>query len=412
MTKRTKTIIMMLFAVSCLASCFLFNSLSFGQETPKPGTVIDKNNYKNYAHLFPPEFLRAFEDGFGLMKPVFIRVSESKSYPMPKSFLALSANNKGKYSLNEKGDLVGGWQRNGLPFPDLQREDKDWITKLMWNYAGHYMGDEQAITWVSLMQRKGERLRWTIAKHDWVYFTSRTVLPPKPVMNNPNNVAVAALLHVQEPEASKNTMTLSIRYMDPSKPDDTYIYLPNMRRVLRGDAGQRSVPVFGVISSLDDFNGFDGRTPEFTYKLVGEQKMLACMDNNFFASTLDIHRKKVTEMPFYTDNYSIVDAYVIDIIPKDPKYPQSKKRIWMEKESLGILYTVAWDRAGKFWKFSSDTWMPVPIPGDEPTLIMAGSYVLDIQFGMDNMVTGDFIINKKGMKWNDVNPAAMLMKGR
>ncbi len=44
MRKRMKTILV-LFAVS-LTCCFLFTSLSFGQETPKPGEVIDKSNYK------------------------------------------------------------------------------------------------------------------------------------------------------------------------------------------------------------------------------------------------------------------------------------------------------------------------------------------------------------------------------
>ena len=78
MKKSMKTILV-LFVVSFLTSCFLFTSLSFGQEMPKPGEVIDKSNYKKYAHLFPEEFLPGFENGCGgLMKPISIKVSETK----------------------------------------------------------------------------------------------------------------------------------------------------------------------------------------------------------------------------------------------------------------------------------------------------------------------------------------------
>ena len=111
---------------------------------PEPGTVIDKTNIKKYAHLFPEAFLPVFEDGFGgLMEPASITVGEPiTECTIPKEFLALSAKNKGKYSLDSDGNLIGGWNRTGFPFPDLKRDDQDFITKLMWNYAERYDPDD------------------------------------------------------------------------------------------------------------------------------------------------------------------------------------------------------------------------------------------------------------------------------
>lgn len=64
MRKRMKTTLV-LFTVS-LILCLSVTSLSFGQEMPKPGEVIDKSNYKKYAHLFPEEgWLEGFENGWG-----------------------------------------------------------------------------------------------------------------------------------------------------------------------------------------------------------------------------------------------------------------------------------------------------------------------------------------------------------
>jgi hypothetical protein len=384
------------------------------QELPKPGTVIDKNNYTRYAHLWPTETLRLFTDGYGLQKPISITVGETKSYPMPKEFLALSAQNKGKYSVDKDGNIVGGWKRNGLPFPDLKPGDKDFLTKLMWNYEGRYVLDDQIQSEIPSWQiRKGEDMRWTTPTIYWLYLTNRIAHPPKPIWNNPSNLAKAMLLHYMEPPSMRNTMTLSWRYMDPNKVDDTYIYLPNMRRVLRGEAGQRSVPVMGVISALDDFNVFDGRTPEFTYKLVGEQKMLACTNNTLHPDQLRAKQGwPLKEFPYPTTGWEVVDTYVIDIFPKDPKYPQSRKRIWIDKQNLHAYHGVGWDRAGTFWKF----WMAIyevgPMPADAPILVFSAFHGHDVQFGMNTMAMATQKFNTGKVKYEDVLPASLVKRGR
>ena len=151
-----KKSMMALFAILVLSVCFLSASLSFSEELmPKPGTVIDKTNIKKYAHLFPEAFLPVFEDGFGgLMEPASITVGEhNPKCPVPKEFLALSSENKGKYSLDGDGNLVGGWNRNGIPFPDLQRDDQNFATKLMWNYSGKYNGDDAIYDTLSTTMR-------------------------------------------------------------------------------------------------------------------------------------------------------------------------------------------------------------------------------------------------------------------
>ena len=111
-----KKLMMAFLAILILSVCFLSASFSFSEELmPEPGTVIDKTNYKKYAHLFPEEFLPIFEDGFGgLMAPASITVGEPRlKCPLPKEFQDLSAENKGKYSLDSAGNLIGGWNRTG-----------------------------------------------------------------------------------------------------------------------------------------------------------------------------------------------------------------------------------------------------------------------------------------------------------
>jgi hypothetical protein len=403
-----------LFITAVLIACLTMTAYSFAQEIPKPGTVIDKNNYKTYAHLFPPEILPAFEDGFGgLTKPVSITVDEPKQTGVrfPKAFLALSAANKDKYSLDANGNIVGGWQRQGLPFPDLQRGDKDFVTKLMWNFAARYVADDLILQTYSYMQRRGEPVRRNKVENDWLYFTGRAVVSPTPNYKTSNNVSNTAGIFYKEPEAMKNMQTTALRFMDINKADEVYIYLPNLRRVLRGDSGQRSVPLQGNLAALDDLNLFDGKTNEFTYKLIGEQKVLTIQDEP--VRPVSAKPLQTQTVPYPSAHYTLADVYVVDIVSKDAVYPQSRKRIWMEKNTLYIYYAVVWDRAGKLWKVWHVPTSPVTIPGDAGFVTSSSGFGVDVQFGMTNLV--EFRLdkyNKGSLTWEDVSPAGMLKRAR
>jgi hypothetical protein len=407
MKRRT---ILMVCTAAFIGVCF--TALCFAQEMPAPGTVIDKNNYKKYAHLFPPEVAQGFEDGWGLHDPFSIQVGETKSYPFPKAFVALSAKNKGKYSLDKDTNIVGGWDRNGLPFPDLKKDDKDFVTKLMWNYDGRYDNDDRDERRMNaITRRKGERVKSTETRVAWLMLTNRMILDPKPLYPTPTNLKTTHFLHFTAPESMKNTILMDYRYLDLNKADETFVYLPTLRRVLRGEAGQRSTPIQSVCFSLDDMNVFDGRTSEFTYKLVGEQKVLACRNSN----NAEVIKKAwpPTKVPsFASKTWDVVDTYVIDIFSRNPKYPQSKKRVWMDKENLHIYYGVIWDRAGAFWKLYEISFTPLPIPGDSPMILMSGHYALDVQFGFIAHTTGLETVGNVGLKYDEFTHAALLKMGR
>ncbi|MBI5605806.1 MAG: DUF1329 domain-containing protein [Deltaproteobacteria bacterium] len=399
-----------LLMAALIISSFLGASLSFSQEMPKPGEKIDKSNYKKYAHLFPEEWARAFEDGWGIMSPIHMNVTATKPAPEPKAFLDLSAKNKGKFGLDAEGNVTGGWAYDGFPFPDLDRNDKNFAIKYMWNFQARYIWDDTHENGVSFERRRGEDVRYNMLEQIWVYFKNRISCNPKPVMPNPNGLFRAQLLHFKKPDSIKNTMNLSYRHADPKKPDETYIYLPSMRRVLRAEAGQRSTPLLGSTQALDDFNGFDGNTNEFTYTIVKEQKVLAIMRGVKLTMNEAMGWNK-KDVPFPYDGYEIRDAYVIDIKPKDPRYPQSKKRIWIDKEARNALYTIAWDRAGKVWKLWQEAYKVLPV-GNDTFLAVNGVFGLDVQFGLVTYFLSDSEINTCRYDYNDVTPQALLKRAR
>lgn len=391
-------------------------SLCFGQEMPAVGTTIDKSNYKKYSHLIPPEWNPAFEDGFGGLLPLWkMKVAAAKSYPQPKAYLDYSAKNKGKYSIDAKGNIIPAFNREGIPFPDLQDGDKDFTSKLMWNYDSRYMCDEilSLPDTTSYEKRRGEPVHGNQAGGFYLFFKGRLASAKPDLLPNPLALQRATIFHFYSPESSKNTMMLSYRFIDQNKPDETYMYLPSLRRVMRAEAGQRSTPMLGSTNALDDFGIFDGKTSEFTYTLVRKQKILAVMDSKTSRKTDDeALRKNNKVLPVDVEGYEIRDVYVIDIKPKNPKYPQGLKRIYVDVENNWPLYGFAYDRAGKLWKVWSMSLHVLPLPAGQKYVYQQGLVCVDIQFGMSSQFSQASIYNDDKLSYSDCTPSALLKRAR
>ena len=242
-----------------------------------------------------------------------------------------------------------------------------------------------------------------------MFFVNRLYVKPKPPYPTPISLRKAMLWAYLEPSSIKNTMTLAYRYLDNGRADEVYLYLPALRRVLRGEAGQRSAPLAGSLASLDDAEGFDGRIPEFTYKFIGEQKVLSPFDATL--NTAEVLAARPKDMPYQNDGWEVRDCYVIDIFPKNPKYPQSKKRIYMDKETLFITHAIMWDRAGAIWKIMASGYERKRLEDGEIQLANSHVMSVDTQFGMAQAMFVEHGMNK-GLTYEDMSQAALPRKAR
>lgn len=405
-----------LFALS-LIFCLLFTSLSFGQEMPKPGEVIDKSNYKKYAHLFPEEFLPGFEDGMGgFWKPFVIKVIETKPYGLPDAFVALSEKNRGKFTIDKDGFIAGGFDYIGLPFPGLTKDDKDFGTKFMYNFNYRYMWDDAGGGGGAhdCEKRKGEPIANVDFQGSMISFINRLFETPKPKYDNPVGLQGAQTLIYTYPPGWKNMGMLQYTYLDPKRHNEIYLYLPTMRRVVRGDAGQSSTPIQGTTQSFDDFNGgFNGKVFEFTFKLLGERKVLGSADTPW---RIPLCKRLQAEgggaLPFSGDNFSVRDVYIIEVKSKDPKYPQSNKILYIDKDTLSIYYAMAWDRAGKFWKTWFTFYAPEKLANGDVLARQYGQFGIDVQVGYATSFVLEGNLNGNGFKYADFMPSILGKKGR
>lgn len=396
-------------AVFCLLLCMCFAIPAFAQQAlPSAGTVIDKSNIDTYKHLFPEEFLEAFTTGWELVEPLSLTVKDPVDNPVPKPFLDASERNHGKYSLDADGYIVGGDYADitGYPFPDLSPEDDDFVQKFMWNLDYRYNSDDGDSIFTNYQKRRGAATNISVVESTTVNFQGRMYDDPKPLYKTKTNLRSVQLLNVVYPPVQKNFLTLLVRYIDQKADDTTYVYLPSMRRVLRGEAGQRSTPINSSTQAPDDFNGgFAGRIPEFNYKLIEEKKMVVLGDAKL--GYTEMKNKTFENIPIEKDNWMVKDVYVIDIVPKDQKYPQGRKRIWVDKETYWPYYAAAWDRAGALWKIWQTAACVQPLASGDTVPYFKGMLGMDIQLGYAVQMFSDWGLNGNGLTEADVSTSAM-----
>ncbi|GAB6146643.1 DUF1329 domain-containing protein [Desulfocicer niacini] len=384
------------------------------QNLPKPGQVIDHNNYKEYKELFSDIFALGFENGFEMTPTITVKVSETGSYPFPEPVKKASMKNKGKYDVDSEGFITGGYDYIGFPFPNLDPADKKYAQKVMWNFTYRYLGDTKYGKNTSSMwlMRKGQPIRYQQMDYFILRFASRYYIEPKNVYENPAGLLWAKIQAFTYPSSVRGTSMLNYRYMDPRKQDDTYIYLPSLRRVVRLEAGERSTPAMGTVVSPDDFNGFEGRNQDFTFKYLGTKKMMG-VQNCPWETKDDLPARTTKEFPLCRENWEVREVFVIEALPKDPDYPVARRRLYIDKETYCILFSDSYDRSGNPWKLFVNYYKREKLPSGDIMSKYHGGFGIDIQtsfltaYAFTNMTT-----NTHDLKYSEFLPSALRTSGR
>lgn len=127
-----------------------------------------------------------------------------------------------------------------------------------------------------------------------------------------------SLMFFQSPADVKGTGFLQYEYDDPSKDDDSWLYLPALKKVKRISGS----------SENDYFMGTD-----FTYDDMGERSVDE--DTHTLIREEEIDGQK---------------CWVVESIPVDEDYMYSKKISWIRQESLVALKVEYYNRQGNLMK--------------------------------------------------------------
>ncbi|RMD81413.1 MAG: DUF1329 domain-containing protein [Candidatus Dadabacteria bacterium] len=319
----------------------------------KPGAVIDASNVDKVKDYVTPGVAWCVKNGMTL------EIVPYREVPLPKAYVEATEKYAGQVSIDDQNMLVN-WVA-GQPFPEIDPNDPKAAEKIMYNFErNHYFTESldlhlvDADTGSLYVDAKG-RKHYNIERHfvpEWlrvIRFQGRLYHDPKPELK-PNHDKVfqkGGLYPLIEPFDLKGVGGISFRYLDQHKQDDTWLYLPMVRRVRRMSTNQRSDALFGQDIDVDSFGGYAGQIPWFEWRLLGERPMLA-----------SLHGERLPPEPCEGDGGMTFcekwemrpSVWVIEGKSKFPGYAYGKRIIFVDKQTNIITVSDLYDQAGELWK--------------------------------------------------------------
>lgn len=354
----------------------------------KPGDTVGPGNWERVKGMVGENLLNRVKQGYAF------KVKAPMAYQPPREYMEATKKYAGAVRLGPEGELLNYF--GGLPFPNFNPKEPQAGLKLAWNYYWRWRGDDYKAGGGTQV---GEVIRYAIEKDgserraDFVsYFLfprNRVTLDPKPVVPGYEHIDSMQLRIDQYPRDSSGTATLEIRYADPHRPDDLYLYIPTLRRIRRATTSQRCVTLAPSEFNLDDINFFSGKITDFNYRLLGEKKTLT----NYTQENAPYNRRKGDYLPL-DEKWEVQDVYVLEITPKDPNYCTPKKILWIDKVAWEATWGMTWDRKGDYWKELALFRMPAKLADGQVVWQEGTGYIVNVQNGRSSVLTTTRLYNQ------------------
>jgi hypothetical protein len=331
---------------------FLSRAGSEAGRSVEPGEVITRANAGEVRDLVLPGVLRLVEQGMEM------RIVEHTPLEDPPAYRVATEKFHAQVKLTPDGVLDEATYVAGRPFPIIDPNDPKAATKIMYNFErSPYFTDDLTSKLfdaeTGAVHRHGDGSQFAVERH-FVFdalralrYVGRTENEPIPAMPNPDRVLMKGGSYpILEPFDLKGVGGVTYRYLEPRKHDDTWLYLPSLRRVRRLSTAQRSDALFGQDVDLDSVGGFAGQIPWFDWKLLAVTNGLGVG-----------HGKHLPPKPCETDggvtfcdDWEVGPGYVVEGTPKLSGYAYSKRILFVSAETFYIVSTDLFDHRGELWK--------------------------------------------------------------
>ncbi len=328
----------------------------------KPGVVITKENWEKYLpelqKLLPPSKLKWYGMGVreGLVTMPIVKA------PLIRTITQRQMETIRKHAGTARvgaGNQLQGWVA-GIPFPEPKNAQE-----IAWNCypeagpAGGVQDDYHMYAWFGLFKetKYEKHFVWDLFKRK---YRGRVEIPPLGDMPDFTDRGINSKesLVISEPNELKGFIQLRTRYWDLDRADESYAYIPALRRIRRLTGADLTDPLLGSDCVPDDFE-------VWRQKLDSRMKIraLECRDFLVPRNYLGMESKPAYDYkkngPCFQVEWEIRPQWVLEIMINDPDYVYSKRIVYVEAVPLdqgGGYYPYAgeqYDQKGRLWKACS-----------------------------------------------------------
>jgi len=327
----------------------------------KEGDIITYENLDVLKGYLPDPFWDNrdffFYEGMQLEIGPFFR-----DYSGPGAYKAATQRGRGNARIGPDNSLEN--YESGRPFP---MDEVDCATdplagvKIMWNFDYAWQGAGVKGSFYYSYWDRGEELPLYYEGSSKSATLSHRVEPKYEktkgdVFRNEKRKNAFGV-DVTAPFDARGIMLISYRYKttdqprDRAKNDDTWVYLPTLRRVRRISTAQRTDSISGTDFTFDDLNSFAGIVPQYDWECLGEADMIAPSNTKVLAFPYERdHNFGPYGLSFADDRWEVRKVVKIRMTPKNDDHPYHHKDIYIDKETMRALYSFAYDRKEELWK--------------------------------------------------------------
>jgi len=338
------------------------------------GKRIDGRNIDLVADLLPESFVEIYknpatwgapDEGFYFYIAPYVPIKETPG------MYAATRTHAPHIALEPDGSISNYEEVAGRPFPNPRSG-----LEIAWNFEFNTHGDScfyqrtgYNIVPARTVEKVGDQDAWELF---WVH---RVDVDPLPFFSdNPKRLARSTFYHMHSPPEFKNTRMFNLRYIEPDKSDDAYMWFSAFRRIQRISTKQRTDSIDGTDLIYDDEYGWDGQILRNTYTWKGTKELLC-------ARHTDIEKAARTQGQAMLNNIrrERFKTYVVDVYNKDPHYIYAKRVWYIDPETYLILWTEIFDDLGRFWKCFENLTDDVPHGAHQTKNFIVGSHYVDFQ---------------------------------
>lgn len=325
-------------------------------------TVADLKELKGKNLLTEAQVIVYSEqiEKFGRSIPIVETTDRSMDKINGKTYMEATRKHAGKASVNADGWLVN-YAGQGQPFPEISPDDPQAGVKAAYNYDHKDFGDcGNMPSWEYLLTDDKGRIKTLGGLSNRISFNYRTAIPPVPTLGLDDEIWYKDLIAFSKPFAMKSMGQLTIKYMDEARLRDTYIYVPGLRRIVRGGTGNRCDCLGGFVFNMDDSDIWSGDTFRFNWDLleVKEHLVGTLRDaEDTFAGNDYIKGAHLTR--------AILERRKVWVIKNSPKfdgYCYSHRIYLCDPQNWFYNWLEMYDRNGNLWKMLQQKFAVMPIP--------------------------------------------------
>jgi len=329
----------------------------------KAGDVIGYTEIDKLKDYLPAEFWENREYFFYEGMEIEIGPTD-REYGVADAYAAATQKFKGQSQIGKDDALLN--YTAGQPFPTADIDcngDPQAGAKIIWNFTKRWDGDGSNSEWSYTYWDRGEQLPLYYEGISKTVFLSQRV-EPQYLNENQGDIfknekrQYAFGIEVLEPFDARGIILLTYRYklsdapLDESRNDDTWVYVPELRRTRRISTAQRTDSVQGTDFTFDDLRSFSGVPPQYQWECIGEKDIIAPMNTAKLAYpyTQDEYNFGPYGFSYANDRWELRDAWVLRFDPRNEDHPYHHKDLYIDKETYTPLYSFAFDRKKELWK--------------------------------------------------------------